>query len=201
MKKVILAALFIFISFSIQAKTLDDYQEEAEDGNIDSAFKSGMIYEFGIEGQINKNLNKSMRYYKIAHDGGNVKASARLGVINYDRANYKEALSYFKVGAEKNESLSEAYLGKILEKNGKEDTALKFYEKSVRSNNPFGKMFLAEYYITNSPKGSDDFLKGYALLVSANKQNPDAKRLLNRYPYKFNKSEQETLKKYIQMYP
>lgn len=200
MKKVILALVSIFLSFSIYAKSLDDYQNEAENGDENSAFKLGMIYEFGIAGKVDKNMNQAVRYYTMAHDGGNVRASGRLGVINYDRANYKKALEYLKIGAEKNEGLSEAYLGKILEKNNKIDSALKFYDKSVKNNNPYGKMFMGEYYIKTAAKGSDDFIKGYALLVSANKQNEEAKRIINRYPYKFNKKEQETLKNYMSVY-
>jgi TPR repeat protein len=200
MKKILITTLLTFSIFTAQAKSITDYEREAERGNSNSAFSAGLVYEMGIQGKINKNQNKAIRYYEMAHKGGNIKATARLGVINYNKGDYKKALEYFKVGANKEEGLSEAYLGKILENNKKGDTAIKFYEKSVKNNNPYGKMFLGEYYIKNSKKGSDNFLRGYALLVSANKQNKEAKSILNRYPYKFNKDEQDKLRKFIAQY-
>lgn len=200
MKKIILATICVLLSFSIHAKTLKDYEKQAESGNPDSAFKVGIMYEFGLNGQVNPNLNKAIRYYEIAYSNGEPKAAARLGVINYERSDTKKAIEYFKFGAEQGESLSEAYLGKILTDSGKKDAGLRFYDKSVKKGNPYGKMFLGEYYLKNEPKGSDNFIKGYALLVNANKVNKDAKLIINRYPYKFNKTEQETLKKYMRQY-
>lgn len=200
MKKIIFATLLTLVTLSIQAKSLEEYQNEAERGNADSAFSAGLINEFGIKGKINKNQNKAIRYYEIAHNKGNIKSTARLGVIYFDKGDYKKSIEYLKIGANKGEGLSEAYLGKILEKNKKTETAIKFYEKSVKNKNPYGKIFLGEYYIKNSKKGSDNFLRGYALLVSANSQNKEAKNYLDRYPYKFNKEEQEKLKKYISEY-
>lgn len=188
------------LSFSIHAKTLKDYERQAESGNPESAFKLGIMYEFGLKDQVKPNLNKAIRYYEISYNNGEPKAAARLGVINYERSDTKKAIEYFKFGAEQGESLSEAYLGKILEKSGKAETALRFYEKSVKKGNPYGKMFLGEYYLKNETKGSDNFIKGYALLVNANKVNKDAKIIISKYPYKFNKTEQETLKKYMRQY-
>jgi len=200
MKKIVLTIVCVLLSFSIHAKTLKDYERQAESGNPDSAFKLGIMYEFGLKDQVKPNLNKSIRYYEIAYANGEPKAAARLGVINYDRSNKKKAIEYFKAGAEEGESLSEAYLGKILDESGKKETALKFYEKSVNKGNPYGKMFLGEYYLKNEKQGTDNFIKGYALLVNANKLNKDAKLIINKYPYKFNKAEQETLKKYMRQY-
>ncbi len=200
MKKILLLLTAVFLTVSIQAKDLSQYEAEAERGNSDSAFTAGLIHEFGIKGKLNKNPNKAMRFYEMSSKKGNLKANARLGVIYYDKGDYKKSLEYLKIGAAKGESLSEAYLGKILERNGNKDTAIKFYEKSVKSNNPYGKMFLGEYYIKNNKNGSDNFLRGYALLVSANKQNVEAKKILDRHPYKFNKDEQEKLRKFIQQY-
>lgn len=200
MKKILLTIVCVLLSFSIHAKTLKDYESQAESGNPESAFKVGIMYEFGLKDQVKPNLNKAIRYYEIAYNNGEPKAAARLGVINYERSDTKKAIEYFKFGAEQGESLSEAYLGKILEKSGKNETALRFYEKSVKKGNPYGKMFLGEYYLKNETKGSDNFIKGYALLVNANKVNKDAKLIISRYPYKFNKNEQETLKKYMRQY-
>lgn len=200
MKKILLTIICVLLSFSIHAKTLKDYERQAESGNPESAFKLGIMYEFGLKDQVKPNLNKAIRYYEISYNNGEPKAAARLGVINYERSNTKKAIEYFKFGAEQGESLSEAYLGKILEKSGKLDTALRFYEKSVKKGNPYGKMFLGEYYLKNETKGSDNFIKGYALLVNANKVNKDAKIIISKYPYKFNKTEQETLRKYMRQY-
>lgn len=200
MKKILLTIICVLLSFSIHAKTLKDYERQAESGNPESAFKLGIMYEFGLKDQVKPNLNKAIRYYEISYNNGEPKAAARLGVINYERSDTKKAIEYFKFGAEQGESLSEAYLGKILEKSGKAETALRFYEKSVKKGNPYGKMFLGEYYLKNETKGSDNFIKGYALLVNANKVNKDAKIIISKYPYKFNKTEQETLKKYMRQY-
>jgi TPR repeat protein len=200
MKKILLTIICVLLSFSIHAKTLKDYERQAESGNPESAFKLGIMYEFGLKDQVKPNLNKAIRYYEISYNNGEPKAAARLGVINYERSDTKKAIEYFKFGAEQGESLSEAYLGKILEKSGKSDTALRFYEKSVKKGNPYGKMFLGEYYLKNETKGSDNFIKGYALLVNANKVNKDAKIIISKYPYKFNKTEQETLRKYMRQY-
>ena len=200
MKKILLTIICVLLSFSIHAKTLKDYEKQAESGNPESAFKLGIMYEFGLKDQVKPNLNKAIRYYEISYNNGEPKAAARLGVINYERSDTKKAIEYFKFGAEQGESLSEAYLGKILEKSGKAETALRFYEKSVKKGNPYGKMFLGEYYLKNESKGSDNFIKGYALLVNANKVNKDAKIIISKYPYKFNKTEQETLKKYMRQY-
>lgn len=200
MKKILLTIICVLLSFSIHAKTLKDYERQADSGLPDSAFKLGIMYEFGLKDQVKPNLNKAIRYYEISYNNGEPKAAARLGVINYERSDTKKAIEYFKFGAEQGESLSEAYLGKILEKSGKAETALRFYEKSVKKGNPYGKMFLGEYYLKNESKGSDNFIKGYALLVNANKVNKDAKIIISKYPYKFNKTEQETLKKYMRQY-
>lgn len=200
MKRILIPILSLFIISSANAKSLNQYIQEAEQRNPNSAYKVGLAYEFGVKDTVNRDINRAVRYYNIAHDGGVARATSRLGVINYETRNYSEALKYFKIGAEKKESLSQAYLGKILEDNKKNDRAVQFYRQSVKDNNPVGKKFLGEFLIKNNPKGSDPFLEGYALLVSASKKNAEAKRILSSYPYKFNKEEQKVLLKYVNQY-
>lgn len=200
MKRILIPIISLFIITSANAKNLNQYVQEAEQKNPNSAYKAGLAFEFGVKNSVNRDINRAVRYYIIAHDGGVVRATSRLGVINYETRNYNEALKYFKIGAEKKESLSQAYLGKILENNKKYDRAIQFYRESVKDNNPVGKKFLGEYLIKNNPKGSNLFLEGYALLVSASKKNAESKQILSRYPYKFNKEEQKVLLKYINQY-
>ena len=200
MKRILIPILSLFIISSANAKSLNQYIQEAEQKNPNSAYKVGLAFEFGVKDSVNRDMNRAVRYYNIAHDGGVARATSRLGVINYETRNYNEALKYFKIGAEKKESLSQAYLGKILENNKKYDRAVQFYRESVKDNNPVGKNFLGEFLIKNNPKGSNLFLEGYALLVSASKKNAESKRILSRYPYKFNKEEQKVLLKYVNQY-
>lgn len=200
MKKILITIASLLISTSLYAKSIQDYEQEAENNNPNSAFKAGLAYEFGVQGSLDKNLNKAIRYYEISSNNGNAKASSRLGVIYYNRAYYPKAIEYFKLGAQKGEGLSLAYLGKVMEKNNKNDSALKFYRESVKTNNPYGKMFLGEYLIKNNPKSSDSFLEGYAVLISANKQNPEAKTIMDRYPYQFNKKDQARLLQLVKQY-
>jgi TPR repeat protein len=200
MKKILVIIISLLFVTTVNAKTLSQYEAEAENNNPTSAYKVALAYEFGIQGQVDKNTNKAIRYYLIAHKAGNLRATARLGVNYYDRRDYPEAIKYFKIGAAKGESLSQAYLGKILEQNNKIDSAIKFYRSSIKDQNPYGKMFLGEYLIKNSKKGSDEFLEGYALLVSANKKNTEAKNIINKYPYKFTKVEQEKILKIVNQY-
>ena len=200
MKKILVIISSVLFMSVVQAKTISQYENEAEQNNPDSAYKAALAYEFGVEGQVNKNENKSIRYYTIAHQGGNIRATSRLGVSYYNKKQYQEAIKYFKIGATKNEALSQAYLGKILEQNNKIESALKFYRSSVQSGNPYGKMFLGEYLIKSSDKGSDDFLEGYGLLLSANKKNKEAKKIIDKYPYKFTSKEQQKLIKFMNNY-
>lgn len=198
MKKIILVILFSLCTTISLAKSLNTYIEEADNGNPTSAFKLGMIYEFGISGKVNKDLSKAIQYYTLAAEEDNYKAISRLGVIYYNRADYTKAISYFKIGASNEEALSEAYLGKILEeRSNKPESAVKFYESSVKKNNPYGKMFLGEFYIKNEKRGSPKFIKGYALLVSASKVNSEAKNIIKRHPYTFTDDDKEILKKEI----
>lgn len=195
MKKIILITLLSFGASLSQAQSLNEYIEEADNGNYNSAFKLGLIYEFGINGKVNRDLNKAVNYYKIAVEGDNYKAISRLGVIYYNKAEYTKAINYFKLGAKNEEALSEAYLGKILESRAnKPESAIKFYESSISKNNPYGKMFLGEYYIRNEKKGSNNFIKGYALLASASKVNDEAKQIIKRYPYTFKEEDKKILK-------
>ncbi len=201
MKKIILTVFIILFSNISLAKSINSYIEEAESGNSDSAFKLGMIYEFGIKNKVDRDISKAINYYEIAAEERNYKAISRLGVIEYNRANYKKAIEYFKSAAQNDEPLAEAYLGKIIEERSESpEGALKFYESSANKNNPYGKMFLGEYLIKNSKKGSEDFIKGYAVLVSASKQNEEAKNIIKRHPYNFSESDKEVLKKYIIKY-
>lgn len=195
MKKIILTAILIFIPFISNAKDLSSYISEAENGNSSSSFKLGMIYEFGIDGTVNKDINKAVYYYTMAAESNNYKAISRLGVISYNKAEYKTSIEYFKKGAKNGEALSEAYLGKILEEqSSNKQQAVKFYESSINKNNPYGKMFLGEYLIKTNKKGSREFIRGFALLVSASKINEDAKKIIKRYPYTFTKNDQVILK-------
>jgi hypothetical protein len=198
MKKIILVILFSLYSTISTAKSLNTYIEEADNGNSTSAFKLGMIYEFGIEDKVNIDISKAIQYYTLAAEEDNYKAISRLGVIYYNRADYSKSISYLKLGATKEEALSEAYLGKILEERAdKPEAAVKFYESSAKKNNPYGKMFLGEFYIKNEKRGSLKFLKGYALLVSASKLNIEAKDFIRRNPYTFSEEDKEILKNEI----
>lgn len=195
MNKLILLLTLIMMPFFSSAKNLNSYINEAERGHSDSALKLGMMYEFGMEKQVNRDISKAVYYYTIAAEEKNYRAIARLGVISYNKAEYKKAIEYFKLAARNGESLSEAYLGKIIEEQSQNKSeAVRFYESSIKKNNPLGKMFLGEYLVKTKKKGSRDFIRGFALLVSASKVNEDAKRIIKRYPYKFNKEEQVMLK-------
>lgn len=195
MKKIILTVIICLIPLISQAKSLNTYIKEADSGNSSSALKLGLMYEFGLKNKIDKDINKAIYYYSIAAEEDNYRAISRLGVISYNRAEYNKAIDYFKMGAKNGESLSEAYLGKIIEERSEDKTkAVKFYESSIKKNNPYGKIFLGEHLIKTKERGSREFIRGYALLVSASKVNEQAKVIIKRHPYTFSKSDQIILK-------
>jgi uncharacterized protein len=103
-----------------------------------------------------------MKWYKLAADGGNIKAMYNLGTL-YDSGyndippNYEEAMKWYKLAAAKGEESAQACIGSMYEhgRGVKADLkeAIKWYKSSIENGSFIGKECL-EILLKNHPQSS-----------------------------------------------
>ena len=100
-------------------------------GEAEAQLKLGTIYRLGENG-IEKDINKSIKWYTLAAEKGNVYAQYNLGKIyesEKDIIDYKKAAKWYLLGAEKGNAFSQLKLGLLYAKGQGVPLDLKYAHK------------------------------------------------------------------------
>ena len=135
MKKIILSIIISIASLSVHAvsqSALDimEYERLGRQGNAEMQFKLGLINEFGIDAR--KDQEAAEKWYKRASNNKFLRATVRLGVINYDRGDYEEAMGYFDQITDKTEEpIVLIYYGLNERRNKRVDSAQEYFKEAI----------------------------------------------------------------------
>lgn len=203
--------IFLFLSLLASSSIafanngIDRYKALSDGGDPESAYKLGMVYYFGVDGEVNVNVGDAVKYLTLAEERGVARASTILGKHYFDNNNYKEATKHFKLASVKGERLALSYLGKIMEDNDK-DGAERLYRASVRGGSaaPLSYLMFGQFLINKYEKGSTKSLEGYAILINLKLSGKDTKMEVDRFlrinDYKFNERDREVLNQLRERY-
>jgi TPR repeat protein len=149
MKTRIILLIFIsLLSLDVLSKNISPYidkkVEEYNSGNAESAFKIGQAYQLGLS--VPKSMDEAIEWYKRSDLLEFPKAASMLGMIYFDKEDYRTSIFYLKKGINYEEGLSYAYLGKIFKFNGSEKKAFQMFKKSAELGNPVGQYLLADSF-------------------------------------------------------
>lgn len=152
-KKVMILSLLMISTAN--ATQIDKLENKARNGDLESQYRIGIVYEFGKETPID--IETARYWYKKADKKGNIKAAARLGLIEYNYGNLEKAKEFFKKGATAEEKLpySVFYYGKIIREQGNEDEGLKLIEYGAIKGVPQALYEWGIYLGSEAEKKSD----------------------------------------------
>tara|TARA_Y100000588_G_scaffold321228_1_gene352434 strand:- start:150687 stop:151340 length:654 start_codon:yes stop_codon:yes gene_type:complete len=133
--KSFLLILLSLISFSSIA-SVEKYEEKARSGDSESQYRLGLAYEFGRS--VEQDVYTAEYWYDKADRQGHLKASARLGYLDYEAENYSSAKRYFAKGLKKGKEVyfSMLYYGKILRLEGDEIKGLALIKIAAQNGVP-----------------------------------------------------------------
>ena len=129
-----------------------ELKQEADHGNAESQFFTGICYQEGI--LVKKSYKLSSHYFELAAEQGHPQAQLCLGMLYEEglgtKRSYEKAFNYYKLAADQGIStalvqLGSLYLdGKSVEKDPKK--ALRYFEMADNQGNPTASYYLSEIY-------------------------------------------------------
>ena len=199
----IVLGLFNFEKAYAEGSVINNYESLYNGGDVESAYKLGLIYYYGLNGVVNEDKNRGVDYLMYADNNGHIRSTALLGIHNFNYNNKVDAMKYFKKAAIGGDLLSMAYIGKMIESKSKEE-AEKFYRKSIVGKSPKSYYFFGKFLIDNNRKGTVKSLEGYSLLISLDRSGMDVDMSVRKYlrvnSYSFSNKEMEIMKQFLDMY-
>jgi uncharacterized protein len=144
-------------------KAKEYFQKGADKGSIESYTQLGSLYSHWL-----KQPKKSFKYYEIAANAGDIKATHNLGV-EYDRQlNYKQALKWYQKAADMGNTYSLLAVATVYLKQNKTQKAIETFEKVGELGDSLGYFNLGVIYDKNKQlqdenRSSQYFLKCYEM--------------------------------------
>ncbi len=181
MKKFLLPLLLL--SSALNAKTIEDIEAEARNGNVESQFRAGLVYEFGKK--VPSDHQMAEYWYQKADKNGNIKASARLGYMSFEQKDYSAAKKYFYKGLDKENRFpySVLFYGKILRIEGNDKDGLALIKSAAKSGVPQA-MHEWAYYNGIEKKDENYYLAYIYSKMAEIKKYKEAKKYTRKYKEK-----------------
>ena len=183
----ILAVFVAFlISFNVSALTVKEIEKKANSGSSEHMLKMGVMYEKGIN--VEKDIEKSKKYYEKAIKSGEKRAYSRLGDIFYSQGKKESALEYWEKGKESGDYASIGYLGKYYYLKGDFHKSKTFLNTAAIKGVPIAQYYLSRIYMEGRI-GAKNIVYGYVWMDLSSKNFPKAKSELPRIKNKMSGSQ------------
>lgn len=160
MLKKIFVALTLFVSISTHASTIDDLEKKARQGDSESQFRLGFLYENGSNNIVSDFREAEFWYLKSKND----KSYSRLAVMSFNEGDYEKSKKYLTQPLNNKFPYAFLYYGKILNIEGKD--GWKYIKYAADKGVPEALFDYGMYMQTSAPKKNNYI--SYVYLTMAN---------------------------------